>query len=206
MDLNTLLIFTISSVALTLFPGPDLLFVFSTSMTKGWRKGLLVSLGLTSGLWVHTLLVILGIGNLLVQYPESQRVLEFLGGSYLLFLAFRLWNSGRKTIDSEAIDLKENKKQHFYLTGLIMNLTNPKVSLFFISFFPGFLFHENWSYGIQFLTLGALFFLQALVIFIMIAVFAGQLGRKFVFERKSLVWNRFQAVVLTLIALVLFYP
>ena len=86
-----------------------------------------------------------------------------------------------------------------------MNLTNPKVSLFFISFFPGFLFHENWSYGIQFLTLGALFFLQALVIFSMIAVFAGQLGRKFVFERKSLVWSRFQAVVLTLIALVLFY-
>lgn len=205
LDLNLLLLFTLSSIALTLFPGPDLFFVLSTSLAKGWKKGVLVSLGLTSGLWVHTLLVILGIGNLLAEYPESLRILECIGGFYLLFLAFRLVKSNRVEVE-ESLETIKVTKQHYYYTGLIMNLTNPKVSLFFISFFPGFLFHESWSYGQQFFLLGTLFFLQALLIFISVSLVAGQLGKKFAMQKESPFWNKFQAVVLALIALVLIYP
>ena len=206
LDFNLLLLFTLSSIVLTLFPGPDIFFVLSTSLAKGWRKGVLVSMGLTSGLWVHTLLVILGVGNFLNQDPDSQRILECVGGSYLLFLAFRLLKSSRNTSRNESSNMRSVKKQRFFLNGLIMNLTNPKVSLFFISFFPGFLFHESWSYGQQFLVLGSLFFTQALLIFSTVAVFADLLGKKITIKKDATFWNKFQAVVLALIALILFYP
>ena len=113
LDFNLLLLFTLSSIVLTLFPGPDIFFVLSTSLAKGWRKGVLVSMGLTSGLWVHTLLVILGVGNLLNQYPDSQRILECVGGSYLLFLAFRLLKSSRNTSRNESSNMRSVKKQRF---------------------------------------------------------------------------------------------
>ncbi len=204
MDSNSLLLFTISSVALTLSPGPDIMYVFSTSLTKGRLNGLKVSLGLCSGLWVHTLLVILGVGNFLNQYPESQRILECLGGGYLLLLAVKSWSSVRKNIKDE--NSQKFKNENHFLTGFVMNLSNPKVSLFFISFFPGFLFHQTWSFQFQFLILGTLFFIQALLVFTTVTHFAGQIGSRLLTTKDSNRWNKIQAIVLTLIALMLFYP
>ena len=204
MDSNLLLLFTFSSVALTLFPGPDIMYVFSTSLTKGRLSGFKVSLGLCSGLWVHTLLVILGVGNFLNQYPESQRILEFLGGAYLLFLADKSWSSVSKNFKDE--NSPKSKNENHFLTGFVMNLSNPKVSLFFISFFPGFLFHQTWSFQFQFLILGTLFFIQALLVFTAVTFFAGQIGSRFLNTKDSTRWNKIQPIVLTLIALMLFYP
>lgn len=204
MDSNLLLLFTFSSFALTLFPGPDIMYVFSTSLTKGRLSGFKVSLGLCSGLWVHTLLVILGVGNFLNQYPESQRILEFLGGAYLLFLAVKSWSSFRRIAKREYSP--KSKSENHFLTGFAMNLSNPKVSLFFFSFFPGFLFHQSWSFQWQFLILGMIFFVQALLVFSSVTFFADQIGTRLLHTKDSTLWNRIQAIVLALIALMLFYP
>ena len=205
LDLNTLLLFIVSSVALTLFPGPDILYVFSTSLTQGKKKGIKVSLGLTTGLWVHTLLVIFGVGNILKIYPESQRILEIIGGSYLLFLALKSWRAPMQKTPSEKEKTNKPKFQYFF-TGLVMNLTNPKVSLFFLSFFPGFIFHQDLSYSLQFFILGSLFFLQALVLFCMVSLFADAFARKLKIQKENNRWNKIQSLVLTAIALLLFYP
>jgi threonine/homoserine/homoserine lactone efflux protein len=180
------------------------MYVFSTSLTKGRLSGFKVSLGLCSGLWVHTLLVILGVGNFLNQYPESQRILEFLGGAYLLFLAVKSWSSFRRIAKREYSP--KSKSENHFLTGFVMNLSNPKVSLFFISFFPGFLFHQSWSFQWQFLILGMIFFVQALLVFSSVTFFADQIGTRFLYTKDSTLWNRIQAIVLALIALMLFYP
>lgn len=204
MDSNSLLLFTISSVALTLSPGPDIMYVFSMSLTKGRFHGLKASLGLCTGLWVHTLLVILGVGNFLNQYPESQRILECIGGGYLLFLAVKSWSSVRKNIKDE--NSPKSKNENHFLTGFVMNLSNPKVSLYFISFFPGFLFHQTWSFQLQFLILGTLFFIQALLVFTIVTFFAVQIDSIFLNTKDSTLWNKIQTMVLALIALMLFYP
>jgi threonine/homoserine/homoserine lactone efflux protein len=180
------------------------MYVFSTSLTKGRLSGFKVSLGLCSGLWVHTLLVILGVGNFLNQYPESQRILEFLGGAYLLFLAVKSWSSVRRIAKRK--HSPKSKSENHFLTGFVMNLSNPKVSLFFISFFPGFLFHQSWSFQWQFLILGMIFFVQALLVFSSVTFFADQIGTRFLHTKDSTLWNRIQAIVLALIALMLFYP
>ncbi|MEK9614586.1 MAG: LysE family transporter, partial [Flavobacteriaceae bacterium] len=90
MDYPTLLLFIFSSVLLTLSPGPDILFVISSSLAKGWRKGVQLTLGLTSGILIHTSVVVFGVGSMLNAYPQVLRLIEIAGGSYLIFLALRL--------------------------------------------------------------------------------------------------------------------
>lgn len=202
MEQNTLFLFLISSLTLTLLPGPDLLFVVSTSLARGWKKGVLVGLGLCSGLILHTALLVLGVGTFLGRLPEGVRALELLGALYLLFIAYGVWNSSQNSLKSNS---KKQGVERLYFTGFIMNLTNPKVSLFFISFFPGFLFSEALSYTLQFLILGGIFFVQALVVFSVSAILVSFLGRLQNFGSQSL-WNKVQAAVLLVIALLLIYP
>ena len=151
------------SISLTLFPGPDILFVISISLQKGWKKGVELSLGLTSGIIIHTLAVVLGLGAILKHQPNAIRVIEISGATYLIYLAVQIWIN---SIKNQNNSLKPSKHKNLFLTGFIMNLSNPKVSLFFISFFPGFLFHHEWTYTLQFLILGSIFFVQALFVFI----------------------------------------
>ncbi len=203
MEQNTIFLFLITSVTLTLFPGPDIMYVISTSLAKGWRKGILLSLGLCSGLVVHTLIVVLGLGNIMQAFPQAIRVIELFGASYLLFIAYRLLKNSNQI---EGTSSKKEISERLFFTGLLMNLSNPKVTLFFISFFPGFIFSEFLSYEFQFLILGAIFFIQALIIFILTTIVAYRLGQNFKFYNKQLLWNKIQATVLFIISIILIYP
>ena len=89
--LNTLFLFLFTSLTLTLFPGPDILLVISTSVQRGWRSGFELSLGLTSGILIHTLVVVLGVGSLLAIYPQVIRLIELMGAAYLIYLGVMSW-------------------------------------------------------------------------------------------------------------------
>ena len=178
MDLNTILLFIISSIVLTLSPGPDILFVISTTISQGLRCGIKVSLGLCSGLIAHTFLVVFGLATLIQTFPFIIRAIELVGASYLIFLAIRLFLTLK---ENSNINSKKEVKKQFFITGLIMNLSNPKVSLFFLSFFPGFLFSSLIPFNIQFLILGIIFITQAVIIFLFVAFLANYLGNYFNF-------------------------
>ena len=203
MDLNTILLFLASSIVLTLSPGPDILFVISTTISQGLRCGIKVSLGLCSGLIAHTFLVVFGLSTLIETFPFIIRAIELLGASYLIFLAIRLFLSLK---ENSIVNSKNQVKKQFFLTGLIMNLSNPKVSIFFLSFFPGFLFSSLVPYNIQFLILGILFMSQAVIIFLFVAFLANYLGNylKAVIANKS--WIIMQMIVLIFISALIIYP
>lgn len=200
--MNTLFLFLLTSLALTLLPGPDILFVITTSMHKGWKKGIKLSLGLTFGIILHTFFVVAGLGSILTLYPEVIRLIEFSGAAYLIYLSLQSWRV------KSSFSLESNKKvnQNLFVTGLIMNLSNPKVTLFFLSFFTGFLFHESWSYAIQFFVLGGIFFAQALFIFSSCSILAYRMGKKLKLIKHSDIWDKVQALILFVIALILIYP
>tara|TARA_Y100000768_G_C23828592_1_gene610192 strand:- start:181 stop:789 length:609 start_codon:yes stop_codon:yes gene_type:complete len=202
MEQNTIFLFLFTSISLTLFPGPDILYVISTSIAQGWKNSFMVSLGLCSGLIVHTLFLVLGLGSLLQAYPQLIRIIELLGAAYLIFMAFQLWNVPSKKNKY----FKNNSNESFFFTGFIMNLSNPKVFLFFLSFFPGFLFSTILPYNLQFFILGIIFITQAIIIFTLSGLIANLLGQSFKSFTEQSFWNKFQALVLLMIALFLIYP
>lgn len=162
MNTSLLLLFVWSSFLVTIAPGPDLLMVIQISLERGWKMGFRLALGLCTGLVIHTLLVATGLGVLLDTFPSLIFGIKIFGVCYFLFLAYKAWISKFST---------PSKTGNFkgWPTGFIMNLTNPKVFIFFLGFLPQFLFHETWSKALQLSVLGGLFILQALLVFLGVA-------------------------------------
>lgn len=187
MHFEILLAFCFSSLILTLSPGPDIIYVATQGLTKGRKEALLVSFGLTTGLIFHTILVVSGFSFVVKENETLFNILKFFGAGYFIYLAFQTFFKREKDLEIK-IDKKIN--YNYFKRGLIMNLLNPKVSLFFIALFPGFIFHDQFSVEIQFFILGLIFWFQATVIFILVSIFSSKsrfLKRFYTFKSKTYV-------------------
>lgn len=167
--MEVLLSFLFASVVLTLSPGPDLLMVISQSLDKGFQLAVQFIMGLVSGIFLHTLVLVFGWGKWIGDSPVFVNVMKGIGCVYFIFLglsAIRNSSSQQKSRGS----IKSSHTTPYY-RGLIMNVINPKVSLFFWLFFPGFLFSSSLSLAQQYAFLGAVFLLQAFCVFTTVAYF-----------------------------------
>ena len=164
--MDQILLFFISSLALTLMPGPDILFVINQSL-EDKKSGLLVSFGLCSGLVVHTLLLTIGLSAIIEQNDNIIMFFKYFGSFYLFYLASQEFKKDSLTI--------EKQKENFYLRGVYMNLINPKVLIFFLAYFPNFLFSDTISISYQFIILGGIFILQALIVFSIVSIASNRL-------------------------------
>lgn len=174
MDLLSVISFLGVSIVLTLMPGPDNLFTLAQSIAKGKNAGIATTLGLCTGLIVHITAATIGITAIIYQSALAFTVVKYTGAAYLLFLAyksFREKGSSFNLNNESSLDCKS-----LYKKGIIMNLLNPKVSLFFLAFFPQFINYENGNVSIQMLVYGIIFLVQSLVIFTLISMFAGKVG------------------------------
>ena len=170
MDLETLITFLLASFTITISPGPDILYVISQSIIKGKKSAFMISLGLTTGLLVHTFLVAVGLSVIISQNENILNMIKLLSVFYFFYLIVMLFLKRNDNLKQSEEGFSENQ----FKKGLIMNLLNPKVSLFFIAFFPNFLFHDQISNQIQFLILGLIFWLQATIIFLLVSVFSSK--------------------------------
>ena len=169
LSTETIIAFVTASVVLSLVPGPDNIFVMSHSALKGWRIGFYTTLGLCTGLIAHTVLVAIGVSVIFQTSAIAFNGLKIIGAFYLLYLA---WLSVQnKELNLGGTD-KDSTNRSYYLTGVIMNLTNPKVALFFLVFLPQFVNTSNDNVSIQIFLLGLLFILSALCVFTSIAYLA----------------------------------
>ena len=169
LSIETIIAFVTASVVLSLVPGPDNLFVMSHSALKGWRIGFYITLGLCTGLIGHTVLVAIGVSVIFRTSAIAFNGLKIVGACYLLYLA---WLSVQnKELNLGGTD-KNSTNRSYYFTGVIMNLTNPKVALFFLVFLPQFVNTSNDNVTIQIFLLGLLFILSALCVFTSIAYLA----------------------------------
>ena len=174
-DLSTLLLFTSASLLLALAPGPDNIFVLTQSALKGRLVGLVVTLGLCTGLIVHTSAVALGVAAVFQASALAFNLLKYAGAAYLLYLAWGAFRAGASVLSSESD--QEISLARYYLRGIVMNVTNPKVSIFFLAFLPQFTRPEMGSLPLQMLVLGAIFILATLLVFGAISLLAGVLGQ-----------------------------
>jgi threonine/homoserine/homoserine lactone efflux protein len=200
MDMTNVLYFLLASVALTLMPGPDILFVATQSMVQGKKGGIMTALGLCTGLLGHTAAVAVGISAVIYHSELAFQILKYFGAAYLLFLAWQsLKSSGTGPVKQT---LSKQSAFALYKRGIWMNLLNPKVSIFFLAFLPQFVSPHAGSVTFQFIGLGMLFILQALTIFGLVSVGAGALGEKFLqpfIRSRSVHW--IEAAIYTILGL-----
>lgn len=175
MNWETLYLFSLASALLALAPGPDNIFVMVQSMVHGVKSGLVTTFGLISGCLVHTSLVAFGVSSLIQQSEVALTVLKIVGAFYLLLLAYKVFKSEATiSIDASSEDLQSFTA--LYFKGFMMNVLNPKVALFFLAFFPGFLFHQELSMVKQFFVLGLLFMVVSLIVFSALAFLSGRIS------------------------------
>ena len=201
MDTYQIISFLAASVLLTLLPGPDILFVVAQSITSGWRSGVAVAVGLCSGLIIHTSAVALGVAALLVKFPVALTGVKIFGALYLAYLAYMSW--GEKGLSLAKLDGKQGYAK-LVKVGFVMNVLNPKVLLFFLAFLPQFIV-KGTSMPFQVFVLGGIFFVQALLIFSVVAYFAGLLNRFVEQSPVSRYIGKIKSAVFVLIAVNLFW-
>lgn len=155
-------------------PGPDNIYVLVQSISNGKSHGMATVCGLISGCIMHTTLLAFGVSAIIKANDNLFFGIKLLGAIYLLYLAYIVFKSDAKiTFDSENVPNKSLKK--LFIQGFFMNVLNPKVTIFFLAFFPGFLFSHSMSTVIQFYILGGIFMLVSFIIFTTIALLAGQI-------------------------------
>jgi len=169
---ETIIAFVTASVVLSLVPGPDNIFVMTHSALNGWRIGFYTTLGLCTGLIGHTILVAIGVSVIFQTSAIAFNGLKIIGACYLLYLAWLSLQNKELNLGGNSND---NANRSYYLTGVIMNLTNPKVALFFLVFLPQFVNTDNDNVTLQIFSLGVLFILSALCVFTSIAYLASLL-------------------------------
>lgn len=234
MDLALFPYFLVSSILLTLAPGPDNLYLLAKSIADDAKAGITLAGGLASGIVFHTCLVILGVAALVKSAPIAFTALKYVGAAYLFYLAYGAFtakvadtktasntnneteaaasninneteaaasNSQTTNLSNGQSSIKSSSGETsgfaIYRKGLIMNILNPKVLLFFLAFLPQFVAPDSESPGLAIAMLGAVFSLQAFIIFSIIALCAGKL-RGFLNQgpKSQRILNRVQGVVL----------
>lgn len=174
LSIETISAFFIVSVLLAIAPGPDNIFVLTQSALHGKRSGLMVVFGLCTGLLLHTGAVAFGIAVIFQASAVAFTLLKLIGAGYLVFLA---WHAFR-TIP-EKISMHGGQQKNLgglYRRGIIMNVTNPKVSIFFLAFLPQFADPQGGSISLQMIALGGVFILATIFVFGSVALIGGALG------------------------------
>jgi threonine/homoserine/homoserine lactone efflux protein len=172
----SLAVFFAAALLLGISPGPDNLFVLAQSLIGGRRAGFMVTLGLCTGLLLHTTAVALGVAAVIKTSSVAFLALKMAGAGYLLYLAWRAFRAGGIK-PAQARDERLTSIQ-LYRRGIIMNVINPKVTMFFLAFLPQFINPDSGPVFPQILLLGAAFVIATLIIFNGIVLLAGWIGER----------------------------
>jgi len=196
---DVLLQFVTASAALAVAPGPDNIFVLTQSAIHGRKAGIIVTLGLCTGLLVHIAAVAFGVAAILKTSTIAFNMLKFVGAAYLLYLAWQAFRAG----ETQITETTENSisPKALYSRGILMNVTNPKVAIFFLAFLPQFADPSRGAIPNQIFMLGAVFMITAFIIFSGIAWGAGQIGGWLKSSKRAQVAiNRIAGTVFVLLA------
>ncbi len=200
--------FFIAALVVAVAPGPDNLFVLAQSATHGAKAGFCVICGLCTGIVIQVTLLVLGVSALIAASPKAFFVMQCLGATYLLYLAYKSFQvrSGVILSEAQSAESKDLEAKKLYLRGIIMNITNPKAVLFALSFIPPAVKMDSpLNPTVQMVILGAEFILATFIVFGSVALLAGAV-KKFMLKspkaNRNLNW--FSGVVFVLLAVALF--
>jgi threonine/homoserine/homoserine lactone efflux protein len=167
-------LFIAASWALILAPGPDMLYVITRGATYGRKAGIVSAVGVICGILVHTTAAALGITLIFQASALAFRVVKYLGAIYLIYLGVKAWQD--KSAFSLQASTSSVSSQSLFWQGVISNVLNPKIAVFFLAFLPQFVDQGSGQIALQMLILGATFASFGLCFLVMVGYFAGTVG------------------------------
>lgn len=194
IPIDVLMVFFAAAIALGLAPGPDNIFVLTQSALYGRLAGLIVTLGLCTGLIVHSVAVALGVAAIFQTSELAFTALKVVGAGYLLYLAFQAFRAGETELPGNGGPTLSHWA--LYRRGIVMNVTNPKVAIFFLAFLPQFADPARGAVPLQILAFGGLFIVATILVFGGVALGGGILGAFLKRSPRAQVWlNRIAGLV-----------
>ena len=178
---QNLWLFVVSGLLLNITPGPDSLFIMARSATQGWRAGIVASLGIGTGVWVHILAAALGLSALLATSAAAFTVVKIAGAVYLVWIGIGMLRERAKPDEADArVEVPPLRIPHaaIYRQGFLTNVLNPKVALFFLAFVPQFIAHDAPSKPLAFIVLGAIFAFNGMLWCLLLASFTAFASRR----------------------------
>ncbi|MBK5014160.1 LysE family translocator [Pantoea sp. S62] len=177
LDIVHFPLFVASVALLCVTPGPDLAYIIGQSMVRGRRAGILSATGVALGNCTHAIASALGLTALIAASPLLFTVIKYIGAAYLIYLGAKMMLSTFGVSKERPLDVQSNmaevETRRLMLRGFITSITNPKVLLFFIAFFPQFVVIEGDHHAISFLVLGMVYALIGVMIDVLFAILAG---------------------------------
>lgn len=192
--MEELISFVIAVSLLAISPGPDNIFVLMQSVVHGKKYGLATIVGLMTGCIIHTVFLALGVSTIIKNNSFIFFGIKLFGALYLFFLAYKVFKSS-SVISISTHEIEKKSPVQLFKVGFIMNVLNPKVTLFFLALFPGFLFSDSLSLSVQFFILGALFILVSFIVFSVIALLGGAISKEIKKSKNIGIWLKWLQIV-----------
>ncbi|EZX21703.1 hypothetical protein V070_01633 [Staphylococcus aureus C0673] len=175
-DIVSFQLFLITVLIICITPGIDMMFILNRSISQGRDAGIYSALGVSVGAVVHTVLSGLGLSVILQTSVVLFTIIKIVGAVYLIYLGIQMFISKQSLISIKKTVYQSRRK--LFVQGVITNVTNPKVALFFISFIPQFISVDNQYGPIPFLILGSIFAVMGAITSFIIAIFSSSLTAK----------------------------
>jgi threonine/homoserine/homoserine lactone efflux protein len=177
MGIQNYYLFLITALLFIMTPGIDTMFILNKAIGQGRKAGLYSTLGINSGILVHTIFAALGLSLIVAKSAMAFAIVKYCGAAYLIYLGISSLIKGKKLDLSTAVNTQESYFKNYY-TGLVTNTLNPKVALFFLSFFPQFIAREALGTPKPFIMLSITYCLLGVLWFTIVTLLAAAFSGK----------------------------
>jgi RhtB (resistance to homoserine/threonine) family protein len=202
IGVENLLTFIITASIFVMTPGLDTIFILNKSISQGKKAGIYATLGINTGVLVHTVFAALGLSLIIAKSVFAFALLKYVGAAYLVYLGITKLISKETIVNTDAIKKQIKSSKHNFISGVINNVLNPKAALFVLAFFPQFIKREYISSPIPFIILGITYAILGITWLMMLTLFASTFSKKLADHPKTDKWiNRFSGATFILMGL-----
>lgn len=202
MGIENVIAFMITALFFIMTPGIDTVFILNKSLGQGVKSGVYATLGVSSGVLIHTILATLGLSILIAKSPYAFSIIKYSGTVYLIYLGYvKLTEKQTLFSENKEDEVKKGGRAAFW-SGFLTNTLNPKVALFFLAFFPQFISPAKIEDSMPFLILGLIYALIGVIWFLILTLFASICSQKIKNDPNVSLWlNRLSGIVFILMAI-----